>query len=375
MPTTIGPRAVNRATLERQSLLRRAPVADVPVAAAIERLVGLQAQLPNPPYVGLWSRLDGFTRDALETLVRDRRVVRTGLMRATLHLVTADDMVRLRPVLQPVLARAQKGHFGARLAGVDPAELAAVGRELYAGKALTQAELRRHLDERWPGRDPEALAYSVNYLTPVVQAPPGGLWGRQGSIPYTLADTWLDRPVAGGGAAPDTLFLRYLAAFGPASVADVQAWSGLTRLREVADRLRPGLRVLRDEAGRELLDVPEGPLPDPDTPAPVRFLPEYDNLIVGYADRGRMVPDAHRARICAGPFIAAAVLVDGTARGSWRFARRRDGTAVMEVELFERLARREAGAVEAEAGRLLRFAAPDAETHDVRVRGINPQEA
>jgi Winged helix DNA-binding domain len=371
MPTTIIPRVLNRATLERQLLLRRAP-ADLPVATAIERLVGLQAQLPNPPYLGLWSRLDGFTRESLEALVRDRRVVRTGLMRATLHLVTADDLGRLRPVLRPVLDRAQRGHFGGRLAGIDPAELAAAGRELYAGRALTQAELRRHLCERWPGRDPEALAYSVNYLTPLVQAPPGGLWGRQGSIPYTLADTWLDREVP-SEASPDALFLRYLAAFGPATVADVQAWSGLTRLREVADRLRPGLRVLRDGDGRELLDVPDGPLPDADTPAPVRLLQEYDNLIVGYADRRRMVPDRHRARICNGAFIAATVLVDGTARGTWRLTRR-SGAAVIEVELFERLARRDADAVAAEAGRLLRFAAPEAETHDVRVRGINPQE-
>src|SRR3954468_2862493 len=268
MPTTISPRALNRATLERQLLLRRAP-ADLPITTAIERLVGLQAQLPNPPYVGLWSRLDGFTREALEALILDRRVVVTGLMRATLHLVSADDLGRLRPGLRPVLDRAQKGHFGTRLAGIDPAELAAAGRELYAGRALTQAELRRHLAERWPGRDPQALAYSVNYLTPLVQAPPGGLWGRQGSIPYTLADTCLDRTSA-SEAAPDALFPRYLAAFGPATVADVQAWSGLTRLREVADRRRPGLRVLRDEDGRELLDVPDGPLPDPDTPAPVR---------------------------------------------------------------------------------------------------------
>jgi hypothetical protein len=162
------------------------------------------------------------------------------------------------------------------------------------------------------------------------------------------------------------MILRYLAGFGPASVMDIQAWSGLTRLREVTDRLRPGLRVFRGEDGRELLDLPDAPPPGPDTPAPVRFLPAFDNLITGYRDRTRMMTARQQAVVCDGAVVAAVVLVDGVVRGTWAL-RTGDGTATLHIEPFTPLSAAERSAVHEEGERLLGFAAGDAGMRAVRV--------
>jgi Winged helix DNA-binding domain len=352
-------RALNRTTLARQALLERAAVSALEM---VGRLVAVQAQEPDAPYVGLWTRLDGFAHDDLTRLLEDRRVVRSTVLRGTQHLVAADDYPWLRPLVQPVLERVWRGTLGRRTDGVDPAELAAAARGLLAGRTLTRSQLRDLLAERWPERDRQALAWAAQALVPVVHPPPAGTWRRRGAIPLALAEEWLGRPLA-AALAPERLLRRYLAAFGPASVADVQAWSGLTRLGEVADRLGDQLRTFRDQAGRELLDLPDVPLVDPDVPAPVRFLPEFDNLLLGHADRTRVLGDEHRDLVVRG---LRAVLVDGFARAVWTITREGDTATLVIEALDDPLAAADRTAIGEEGARLLAFAAADATGRDLR---------
>jgi Winged helix DNA-binding domain len=350
-------------------LLRRS---SMPPVEAVQRLVGMQAQVPLAPYVGLWSRLDAFDPDELGRAVLERRAVRIPLMRTTLHLVSAADCLALRPVLQPVLERgfSTGSPFGRNLRGLDVAAVLAEGRRLLDERPRTTAELGRLLAERWPDRDPASLAHAVRYLVPLVQVPPRGVWGAAGRATWTTVEAWLGRspasdpaPGLASGPAPDRMVLRYLAAFGPATVADVQAWCWLTRLREVLDRLRPRLRTFRDQDGRELFDLPDAPRPDPGVEAPPRFLPEYDNLLLSHADRSRVIADEHRERV----FTRGAVLVDGVAWGAWRTERAPGrSAATLAIQPFAPPARRDLAAVGEEGERLLSFTAAGAERRDVR---------
>jgi hypothetical protein len=379
---TSGPltlRGLNRALLDRQLLLRPAALSRAGAAGAaggagdrsarvietVEHLVGLQAQAPFPPYYGLWSRLDGFRPGDLAGLLLDRQVVRVALMRGTIHLVSAPDCLALRPAMQPVLDRALRATFGRRLTGVDLAALAAAGRILVEEKPRTFSDLGRELTRRWPGHDPDALAQGVRALVPLVQVPPRAVWGASGQAAHTSAEAWLGRPMP-DEVSLESLVTRYLAAFGPATVADVQAWSGLTRLGEAVGRLRPGLRTFRGEQGAELFDLPDAPRPDPDTPAPVRFVAEFDNLVLAHADRARVLSEPHRKRMYArANTFPGSVLIDGFVTGIWKITRA-GPAAALTVELFERVPPRVTDQVTAEGHRLLRFAAADAPDHDVR---------
>jgi hypothetical protein len=346
--TTLDRRGLGRATLDRQLLLRRS---DMSTVDAVTRLVGLQAQAPNAPYLGLWSRLAGFSLADLTDRLVDRSVVRSSLLRGTQHLVMAADYPWLRPLVAPTLARARQAAFGKRTADVDLADLAATGERLLAGRTLTRPQLRDLLAPEWPSTEPDALAWSVQALVPVVHPPPNGTWRRGGATPFTLATEWLGRPL--DTPDPARLVRRYLAAFGPATVRDIQTWSGVSGLGEVVEAM-PDLARL--DGG--WYDLPDMSYPDPDSPAPVRLLPEFDNLIVAYADRTRLMPDEYRRRICVGSMIWPTVLVDGTVRGSWKLRFTREW-ATLTIEPFERLSTVENAEVEAEAARLLEFAAPD----------------
>jgi hypothetical protein len=361
--TVLGRRARNRALLERQLLLRRVRR---PAAEVVEHLVGLQAQEPRDPYVALWTRLEDFDPDELGGLVAGRQAVRSPLMRATIHLVSARDCLTLAPLLRPVLERNfwTGSPFGRQVKGVDIDAVLAAGRALLDEQPRTTAQLRALMAERWPGYDAASLAYAVHHLVPVVQVPPRGVWGGKGLATWATTERWLDSPLDPTPSI-DRVVLRYLAAFGPASTMDVQAWSGLTRLREVTDRLRPRLRGFRSEAGRELFDLPDAPRPDPDTPAPVRFLPQYDNVVLSHADRSHLGTDA-AARWPTDDLHWSPLLVDGVVDGAWRLSRDRKA-ATMTVRLFGPLPAPDRTAVEEEAERLLGFLAPEAGDRRVEV--------
>jgi hypothetical protein len=328
--------------LARQGLLARERVGPLEM---VERLVGQQAQVPSNPYVGLWSRIEGFAPSELSSLIESRAAVRAQLMRSTIHLVSARDCLALQPLCAPVLARTFKSPFASRLGGAPLAGVVAAGREPLAEEPRTRAELAGFLAPRWPDADPAALAHAVTFHLPLVQTTPRGLWGQSGQARWALTEGWLGEPLD-GNAVVDGFVLRYLRAFGPATTADVRTWSGLTGLGEVMKRLRPRLRAFPDEAGRELLDVEDGLLPDPEAPAPPRFLPEFDNVVLSHADRSRIV--------ARGAGAGYPLLVDGFYSASWRL----DGST-LTVTGVSPAARDE---IEAEGRVLLRLLVPDAGT-------------
>lgn len=342
-------RTLTRATLHRQLLTERSPLG---AREAVGHLAGLQGQEPNSPYLALWARLRDFARDDLTAALHDRTVVRGTLFRGTQHLVTGDDYAWMRPLA----GRSLGGRFTKDLASVDKEELKAAVRELLAGRSLTRPQLRDALLERWPHVDKIAMAYAAQFLLALLHPPPSGVWNSGRSTPLVLAEEWLGRPLT---VEPvETLVRRYLAAFGPATVKDVQAWSGLTRLSEVLPGM--GLRTYAASDGRVLYDLPGLELPDADLPLPVRILPEFDQLMVSFDDRRRVMDDDVRARVCVGAVIAPTILVDGRVAAMWRLAAKR----VFEVEVLRELSGEARGEIEAEAGRLLSFM--DVEDGEVR---------
>ncbi|MGN9779314.1 winged helix DNA-binding domain-containing protein [Micromonospora sp. H33] len=351
--TVLDRRALNRSLLARQLLLQRH---DMPVADALEHLVGLQAQEPLEPYVGLWSRLAGFQPPALAELLLGRRAVRTLLMRRTLHLVTARDCLALRPVHHSMLVSRMWSTLRRVLPGVDLDELARLGRPLFEERPRMLTEAARAVADRWPGVEPRSLGDALSTLVPLVQVPPRGVWGERGAAYNTTIEAWLGRPLEPESPATvDALVLRYLAAYGPAASADIRAWSGLSGLRESVQRLRPWLRTFRDERGRELLDVPDGALPDPETPAPPRFLPAFDNAVLGYDDRSRVIDTEHRGLSVTG---ARFLLVDGRVAGTWAVTVD-DGAATLRITPLRALTTGERDAVVAEGESLLTMFQPE----------------
>jgi hypothetical protein len=365
----LGRRALNRALLERQLLLRRV---DLPVGEALERLVGLQAQSVPPTYYGLWSRIQGFDPHELGRMLTDRAAVRMTLMRGTVHLVTVRDALLLRPLMQVVVERSHNGAFGRRMGGADLGELARVVRQVLDGEALTARELGRRLVARGIGEDVEAIGNATRVHVPLVQVPPRGVWGKSGQAKYAPIESWTGREL---DPAPsiDEVVVRYLGGFGPASVMDMQNWSGLTKLRDAFERLRPRLLALRDEEGRELFDLPEAPRPDPGVPAPVRFLGEYDNVLLGHADRTRIIPRNFpwTEMLAPGRFVNN-LLVDGMMRGTWWIEREGKRRATLGIRLFGELPPAEHEDVAAEAERMLEFAAAEAAVREVRFEPAVP---
>ena len=359
---TLGARELNRALLARQLLLDRVERSPEDV---VRHLVGLQAQAPEAAYVALWSRLERFLPEALASLLLARRAVRIPLMRATIHLVTANDALPLRGAIQPVLERRfASTPFARALDGVDLAELARQARMLLQ-TPRTRAALAAMLSSHWPERDSVALAYAATYLLPLVQVPPRGLWRSRGPAMWVDAETWIEprpkRPIS-----PRTLFARYLAAFGPATIQDFALWSGLANARRLVEPL-PEVRRFRDGHGRELLDLDDAPRPEADTPAPPRFLPEYDNALLSHQDRGRIIDDGGKPPLPAGNGArAGTVLIDGFMRATWRLERRRE-QATLAIRPLARISPPDLDALAGEGEKLLAFLADPAANTQLRI--------
>jgi hypothetical protein len=361
-------RELNRAMLARQLLLERARIAIVP---AIERLGALQAQWAPSPYIALWSRLVDFQRPKLWSAIERHEVIRARLMRGTLHLVSARDFYAYAVATQDL----QRGAWN-RLQvgrGVDPKKVAALA-VAFARTPRPKEDVLAHVRERIDGSLGGPFSWLiwrfVSAHADLVTAPPGGHWEYGGTdAPYVAARHWIaegKRPSE--EEALEKLVRRCLAAFGPATVADVAKFAGQVppRIRPTLERLAPKLRTFRDEEGRLLYDLPRAPRPDGELAAPVRFLPRYDELLIAYQHRDRVIAPAHRRAVYAKNAIVEAVfMVDGFAAGTWSLVRAKK-EAVLRISAFARPALRDRVAIETEGESLLAFLAPDETTVGVR---------
>lgn len=354
-------RELNRATLARQMLLARETR---PLVKAIEHLLGLQAQLPRPPFTGLWSRLEAFTRADLANAVNKRTVVRGTSMRGTIHLMTAADFLTFRDCLQPSLDLGMRAILRERADTLDLPSLLAVARAYFV-QPHTFEDARDHLVSKFPRGDQRAMGYAVRLSVPLVQVPSTDAWAYPAQADFVSAATWLGKPVAACGAL-GPIVLRYLAAYGPATVKDAQAWTGLPNLDAAFAGLGDTLVTVPGPNGKPLFDLPDAPRPDADTPAPVRFLPEWDSVIVTRADE-RVVAKADRPRVfLPGLRVAALVLVDGMAAASWKVSAT-SKKATLQIESFKTWPAAIRREVSAEGEALLRFVEPQAKTCDVKV--------
>jgi hypothetical protein len=351
----VNARELNRATLARQLLLAREPLGAID---AVERLGGLQAQEPRPPFLALWSRVEGFRREGLHAALQKGSVVRGMLMRATLHLVTRGQYAALRPVLDDVMTRAMTGALKGRDQGLDLDVVLPAATKLLRKAPRTFNELRAELSAAFPDVNERALGYSVRTQLALVMVPSDDPWGFPRDAQFALPNVKLRKP------DPEALVLAYLAAFGPATAADVQRWSGVQGLKPVLDGLREQLVTFNaDGAKRELFDLPDAPRPGADADAPPRFLADFDSLVLAHDDRTRLIADEHKPKIASRNLrIPAMVLWDGFAAGTWRIERKR-GVATLAVTSFAKLPRGAAKAMEPEALALLAFAEPEAKSH------------
>jgi hypothetical protein len=347
----LSQRELNRALLARQLLLQRGRL---PVARAVERLCALQAQYSPSPYVALWTRLADFRKDALTRALERRRVIRTTLMRITLHIVSARDYPYFAAVWLPATQEMTPR--------VNGEQLAELSRRVHAiaRQPVTHADIEAVAAEEMGGR------WRTRCLAPLVQLPPAGTWRFHGRPQLLVMEEYLgvELPLREEGA--QRLVRSYLAAFGPASQADLLRFAGMRAgdVRPGLERLR--LRTFRDEAGRLLYDLPRGPLPDSATTAPVRFLPKWDHSLLAYDDRTRILPKELQATVIGkNGDVLPTFLVDGVVGGLWAVERARD-RAMLVLEPFAPLPRRVRGELEAEGERLLRWIEDDATSFVVR---------
>lgn len=365
MPHTLSLRQLNRTLLARQFLLERQ---EIDCEKAVTALIALQSQIPNPPYIGLWTRLHGFEKRQLTEMLESRAVVRAPWIRSTLHLVTAEDHQAFQAVIQPALARGLRSFFGARAKGLDIARLIAIAKPFLEDERPAIGALRDRLQEHEPHEDKQAMAYAVRSYLPLVQVPPSGAWGVGTRATYTTAESWL------GAASPSdlgSLFRRYLAAFGPADVMDFQTWTGMTRLKSPLNATLDALVAYRDEGGRLIYDLPGLPIVDEETPAPIRFLPEYDNILIAHKDRGRILPEAYRKKVfVSAGRVLGSVVIDGFIGAIWKVERDKN-RATLRVTLFETQTDEVLDTIEMEGLALVRFIDEDAESHRVEFASAN----
>ncbi len=352
-------RELNRATLARQMLIERE---SIPASAAVERLAGMQAQLASAPYVGLWTRLTNFQRDHLANAIEARAIIKATLMRGTLHLFTSEDYVRFRGTLQSVLEGASGAIAEQRGVTLDIPALLKEARAYLAEQPRSFAEISDMLAERHPDIDVGAMRYTVRTHLPLVQVPTDTRWSYPGNPRFTLAESWLQQPIPETEHLRD-LIMRYLAAFGPATVSDMQTWSGLQKMKEAFEVLRPELVVYRDERKREYFDLPDMAIPDGDVPE--RFLPEFDNILLSHKDRTRIVADEHRKGVyLPGLRVAATILIDGFVHGAWKVEKVKK-IAILSITPFKALTPQNRIALEQEGEQLVRFIEPDAVGYEI----------
>ncbi|BCL78117.1 AlkZ family DNA glycosylase [Ktedonobacteria bacterium brp13] len=353
-------RELNRAILVRQCLVERT---SRPALAVIKHLVALQGQVSNAPYIGMWTRLHSFQRAELTTLLESRQAVRASSLRGTLHIMTAEDYLLIHPLLQSVLNR-NFMLFARQAKDFDMDRFIIAIRAYIQEQPRTNIELRTKMEELYPGMGKAQIFDAVRMHMALIQALPAGTWGFTGRPTHIEATAWLGRPLANQADGRQQLIRRYLAAFGPASTKDIQAWSGLTGLQRTIEALRPELRTYRDEQGRELFDLPDAPLPPVDIAVPVRFLPAYDNLVLGLADRKRVLPDAYRTAIFTGNGMHPTFLVDGFVRGRWR-VERTTPSATLVIEPFEPLTHQIRTELQEEGKRLMHWISQDTEQSEI----------
>jgi hypothetical protein len=357
---TLTLRELNRALLARQLLLERAQLTPL---AAIARLIAMQAQVPRPPFLGLWTRVHGFVREQLRVLLHSRAVVRATFLRGTLHLVTAADFLTFRAAFQPMLNASFRALLKDRVAELDLTALAAFARTQLPS---TFEALRPQLVAQFPRHDERALGYAVRMYLPLVQVPTAEPWAFPASAAFDSAESWLAKTLC-PELAFAALVRRYLAAFGPASVKDAQRWSGIPDLKPAFETLRPELITFRDDKRRELFDLRDAPRPSADQVSPVRLLPDYDNLVLGHDDRRRIIADEHRPALTTKNLqVKATFLVDGFVAGTWTIERKRQA-ATLTLTPFGKLAKSARSALEAEAEAMLQFVEPDVAERTIRV--------
>lgn len=361
MPEILTNRQLNRATLARQMLLERS---DISIADAVRFLGGLQAQQSNDPYIGLWSRLNGFTHEALTALIVDKTLARATTMRGTLHLHTADDLVGFRALVQTYLMSMWRSGFRKRFNGQDEAAVHREGLKVLKKGPTTIGAVGKALGAKFPDADPLALSMMMQMRETLIQVPPTRIWGNGAAPLLERAETWI------GKRKPTLsridLVHRYLAVFGPASINDMQIWCRLTKLSAEFKTLEKELVVFESEDGRVLYDLPDAPRPPADIPAPVRFLPLYDNAYLGYDNRRRMLSESDMKRINIFENFKPGVLVDGVISAGYVVSRKKD-TARLEIEPYHKLTKTQVREVEKEGEAFLRFMEEGAKGYTVEV--------
>jgi len=320
-------RGLNRALLERQLLLERKPLR---ATQAVERLGGLQAQSAPSPYLSLWTRLEGFERDELTKALTERRLVKALLQRGTLHVAAPRTYWAMMTVRKTLAASLWPASYEARLPSARIAQIAELLQAELDGRELTykevQAVLEPHATEGVP---PTFLWRRVQGYSDVIHVPPSGIWGYGGRGVYTAAAGKVRGTPPAPTEAFDQVVRIYLSAFGPATKQDVGQWAGVPRMKPIAASLgRLSLRTFASEGGKVLYDLARAPLPDPDTPAPPRLVPRFDNLVLSHADRSRILGDIPPSRIVTNNgLVHATILVDGMVAGTWQLEQ---GRVVLE---------------------------------------------
>lgn len=359
-PRTLSNAQLNRALLARQQLLRRKRTS---VVKTIHAVGGLQTQEPRDAYISLWSRVKDFDRKKLERAVAAREVVRGSWLRCTIHSVSSDDYIAFRLLLQAVIGNDPM----IRALAASDAQFAAIAELLGDDDPRSARQIGDILGSEASGATPEEISRMARFLVPLIMAPTDDRWGYSRPPRFVLAERWL-----GGQLEASTplsaLCLRGIAAIGPASSSDLRAWSGMKAIKVAIEELRPQLMVFRDERGRELFDLPDAPRPRADTPAPVRFLGEFDNVALSHADRSRITDaeDAKRFNVSKNGRRANTILIDGRIRASWRISRKAD-TARLAVTFFNPESKQARDEVALEAEALLKFMEPDAHEFAIEI--------